>query len=231
MNAYDRALFRRSLVAMAVLSALTAVTAVATDEATSTVATRLARLSALAPLVIATAELAVGAHARARGELRAIEALGAAPWRSLRGVELAGALVAAVSLLVLVAPFTDATSLLPAVRPLIEWTFAADGTRAFAPGLVVHDDGALDLMTSSAAAPARLHAATWGAVACVAPIACVVPSWAATPMSVAVRFASGGIATLLAIVGLHLVAAARVPAPVAAAAALPLALSLWRSRR
>lgn len=230
MNAYDRALFRRTLLAQAVLFALTAATIVATDEATSTLAMRLARISALAPLVVAAGVLAVGGHARARGELRAIEALGVAPWTSLRGAEHAGAAVVAASLLVLVAPFTDATSLLPVVTTPIDWTVAIDGSRATAPGLVVFASGVIRT-TSSASATSLHHATTWAVVPCLAPIAMVVSGWAATPMSAALRLSTGVLTTLLAVVGLHLVAAARVPAVLTALAALPMAVSLWRARR
>jgi hypothetical protein len=230
MNAYDWALFRRALLAIVVLSFLTSATVVATDEATSTAATRMARLSALAPLIVAVALLGVGAHARARGELRAIEALGTAPWRSLRGAERAGVLIAAVSLLVLMAPFTDATSLLPAVRPLIDWTLTAGGDQAVAPGLVVHASGAIEA-THSAAEPALFRHATWAAFGCVAPLACLVPPWAATPMSSLVRLSSGVFTALFAVVALHLVAAARISPWLAALASVPIALALWRSRR
>jgi hypothetical protein len=230
MTAYDRALFGRALLALAALFALTAATVVATDEATSTLGMRLARISALAPLIVAVGILAVGGHARARGELRAVEALGVAPWISLRGAERAGAAVAAASLLVLVAPFTDATSLLPAVTPPIDWSVAADGSRATAPGLVVFASGAIQA-TGPATLPSFRHVASLAVVPCIAPVAGVVSGWAATPMALAVRLSSGVLTALLVIVGLHLVAAARVPAAFTALAALPMALSLWRARR
>jgi hypothetical protein len=229
MNAYDRALFRRALLALAVLLALTAATIVVTDEATSTPGMRLARISALAPLMVAVAILAVGGHARARGELRAIEALGVAPWTSLRGAERAGAVVAAASLLVLVAPFTDATSLLPAVTPPVDWAVASDGSRATAPGLVVLASGVI--RATAPTAPSLRHVAAWAAVPCLAPIACVVPGWAATPMTFAARMSSGVVTALLVVLGLHLVAAARVPTGLTVFAALPMAVSLWCARR
>jgi hypothetical protein len=230
MNAYDRALFRRALFALAVLMLLTGTTVVATDEAASTLSMRLARISALAPLLIAVAILAVGGHARVRGELRAIEALGVAPWTSLRGAELAGVAAAVATVLVLVAPFTDVTSLLPAVAPPIDWTVAADGSHATAPGLVVLASGVIQATTATSP-PSLRHVATWAVVPCVAPIAAVAPGWAATPMSVAARAWSGVVTVLLVVVGLHLVAAARVPPGLTVLAALPMAVSLWRARQ
>ncbi|HVW26417.1 MAG TPA: hypothetical protein VHC69_13705 [Polyangiaceae bacterium] len=230
MNEYDWALFRRTLFAFAVLLALTTATVVTTDEATSTAGMRLARIAALVPLLVIVAILAIAGHARVRGELRAVEALGVSPWIALRGAERAGAAVAAMSVLVLVAPFTDAASLLPAFTPPIDWTMASDGTRATAPGLVVLANGVIEA-TRAATAPTFHRVSPWAAVPCLAPIACVVSAWAATPMQLVLRLFAGASTALLAVVGLHLVAAARAPSWLAAAASLPMAFSLWQARR
>ena len=229
MSAYDRALFRRTLLASAVLLVLTAATVLATDEATSTAGMRVARLSAIAPLVIAMAILAVGGHARARGELRALEALGAAPWTSLRGAEYAGALLAAASLAALVTPLADATSLLPAVAPSIDWTMNADRGRATASGLVVFASGVIEA-ARTAAVPASHRIDASAAIPCIAPIACLISAWAASPMRVALRLSSGVTTMLLAVAALHLVAASRLPPLGAMLASLPLAASLVHAR-
>lgn len=231
MNPYDWALFRRTLLASAVLTAFTIAIVVATDEATSTVATRAARIAALAPLVIAVALLGVSAHAESRGELRALEALGLSPWASRRGAERAGFLVAVLGLSVLVAPFTDVSSLLPAVRPVVGWILSPDRTVATAPGLVVNANGVVE-MTAAAALPAFDRASALnGAIPCVAPVACAAPTWAATPMSLVARLSSGVLTALLVIVALHLVAAARISPPLGAAASLPMWLAAWSLRR
>jgi hypothetical protein len=138
--------------------------------------------------------------------------------------------VAVVSMLFLVAPFTDVTSLMPAVSPLIDWVISPDGSRAVASGLVVHASGVIDVTRTTALREAA-HPATWAAAACVGPIAGLVPSWAATPMASALRVAAGSSTALMAVVALHLVAASRVSPSFTALASLPLALSLWRSRR
>jgi hypothetical protein len=76
-----------------------------------------------------------------------------------------------------------------------------------------------------------LHQAiAWAAIPCLAPIACIVSAWAATPMDLGLRLSAGASTALLEVAGLHLVAAARIPWWAAAAASLPMALSIWRTR-
>lgn len=230
MHPYDHALFRRALFAIVVLTLLAAATVVATDEATSTAAMRMARIAAISPLVSAVAMLGVAAHARSRGELSALEALGAAPFRTLRGVELAGVVAAALGMVVLSLPSTDATSLLPAVHPVIDWHLVDGGSRAIAPGIVVHADGVIETTRAALAGPSRTRAA-WAALPCIGPVACVVPAWSATPMLLARRLASGGATVVLVIVALHLVAAERIFPLLASVACAPLCIALWLSRR
>jgi hypothetical protein len=230
MHPYDRALFRRALLTIVVLTLLAAATIIATDEATSTAAMRMARIAAVSPAVSAMALLGVAAHARSRGELSALEALGAAPWRALRGVELAGIVAAALAMLVLVLPCTDTTSLFPAVNPVVDWRMAGGGARAVAPGIVVHADGVLE--TTRAAFPGpSVGLSAWAALPCIGAVGLVVPPWSATPMSLARRVSSGGGSVVLAIVGFHLVAAGRVPPLVASVACVPVSVALWFSRR
>lgn len=231
MHPYDRALFRRALLAIVVLTLLAAATVIATDEATSTAAMRIARIAAVSPVVSAVALLCVAAHARSRGELAALEALGASPWRALRGIELAGMAAAAVAMLVLVLPCTDATSLFPAMHPVIDWRMAGGGVRAVAPGIVVHSDGVLETTQSAVFPRPGLALAAWAALPCLGAVALAVPAWAATPMSLARRVSSGGASAVLAIVGFHLVAAGRVPPLLASAACAPVCVALWFSRR
>jgi hypothetical protein len=230
MHPYDRALFRRALSAIFVLTVLAAATIVATDEATSTAAMRVARIAAISPLVSAVALLGVAAHARSRGELSALEALGAAPWRALLGVELAGVVAAAVGMVVLVLPWADATSLFPAVHPVIDWRLAEGAARAVAPGIVVHANGVIE--TTDAAFPrASVAPAAWVALPCIGTVACAIPAWSATPMSLARRLTSGGASVALVILGFHLVAAGRVPPLLAGVACGPVCVALWLARR
>jgi hypothetical protein len=230
MHAYDRALFRRALLAIAVLTLLATATVMATDEATSTAAMRLARISALSPFVSAIALLGIAAHARSRGELSALEALGTSPWRTVLGVELAGVVAAVASVVALLLPFTDARSLFPAVHPVVDWRMAADGLRAVAPGIVVHADGVIET-TGSAFPRPSLAVPAWAAAPCIGSIAGIVPAWSATPMSLARRLSSGGGSVALAVVGLHLVAAGRLSPLVATVACAPVGVALWFSRR
>jgi hypothetical protein len=230
MNVYDRATFRRALFAIGALLALAAAVVVTTDEATSTASMRLARLAALSPVVGAASLLGIAGHARAGGEVAALEALGATPWRALRGAEWAGLVLGAVAVAVLSTRWSDATSLLPAVQPVLDFVVDGRGARAAGAGLFIEPGGAIHLAalhapgTSAARSP-------WSVVPCIAPVALLMPPWAVTPMPLLRRAASGGATFVLVVTALHLVAAARLPAVAASAAALPVLIALTASRR
>ncbi len=215
---------------MAAATVLTAGIVIATDEATSTAGMRLARMAALAPLITAASLLGVLLHARSRGELGALEALGATPWRATHGAAVAGAIGAAVSVVLLVSPWTDAASLFPAVHPALAWTLAPDGAAARAVGVIVRSSGAIDL-TDSGAPPTLATLSPWAALPCIAPVACVVPSWAVTPMSSAARIGSVAATAMLAVTALHLVGAGRIPAAASVAVSLPLLAATILARR
>lgn len=203
---------------------------VTTDEATSTAAMRVARMAALAPLVAALATLSVVAHARSRGELRAVECLGVPPWRAARGAAVAAAVVAALGMIALLTRWADATSLFPAVRSAVDWSIDANGRLASALGVVVSADGTIAL-TALAPHPARGSPAGWASLPTLAPLALFVPSWAVTPMSLAARGGSIAAAAGLAVVCLHLIAAGRVPPAWGAVTFAPLLAATTIARR
>jgi len=230
MNAYDRASFRRALFAMGALLALAAAVVFMTDEATSTASMRLARLAALSPVVGAASLLGIAGHARARGEVAALEALGATPWRALRGAEWAGLVLAAVAVAALSTPWSDATSLLPAVQPVLDFVVDVRGAHASSAGLFIEPSGVIHLAALHAPgfSPTR---SPWIVVPCIGPVALLMPPWAVTPMPLLRRAASGGATFVLVVTALHLVAARRLPAVAASAAALPVLIALWVSRQ
>lgn len=221
MSPFDRVLFRRALAAIVGTLGVAALVVVATDEATSTPGMRVARLSALAPLLVAVSVLGVAGHARSRGELAALAALGLSPWRAARGAACAGLFAAAVVLAALVSPWADTSSLFPVVHPPLDWAVDALGSAARASGAVVLADGSITLAAvipgATSVAPGAL-----AALACVAPLALVVPYWAVTPMSPRTRVGSLAATGALAIGAFHLVAAARVLPAWSACAVLPL---------
>jgi hypothetical protein len=214
-------MLRRSLGAILATAVVAAAVIVATDEPGSTLGMRIARLAALSPLLVATSVLGVAAQARAHGELRALEALGASPWRGARGAAVAGVLVAAASVAVLLSPWADVTSLFPAVHPPIDWRLDPDGQSARAAGAVVAADGAIALAATLVPLSAAALA-PWAALPCLAPIAAAVPAWSVTPMSSAARATSVTATAAMAIAALHLTAAGRVPPGWGCVAVVPL---------
>lgn len=229
MHPFDWLLFRRSLLAAGVATGITAAVVVATDEATSTAAMRVARMSAFAPLIAAIAALSIVSHARARGELRAVECLGVAPWRAARGAALAALVVGCIGIVFLVSPYADAASLFPAVRSAIEWTIDANGHAARALGVVITSNGSITL-APRIAEMARVAPAAWAALPSLAPIAFAVSPWAVTPMPHAMRAASIAVAAMATVLCLHLVAAARFGPLVGTLASVPLILATLRGR-
>jgi len=230
VTSFDRNLLVRALLVALVTSAVTAVVVACTDEATSTAAMRVARLAALAPVIASVSILGVVAHSVARGEVRALGALGVAPWEAARGAVAAGALVGIAGLVGLLSPWSDPSSLFPAVISVAHWTVDPAGDLARAAGAVVSSDGTVALTSSIASghagAPARLDA-----IPCIAPIALIVPGWAATPMSRLLRGVAVAASGMGAVTALHLIAASRVPPLAGSAAVIPLLASTWLARR
>jgi hypothetical protein len=221
---FDRALAVRASLAIIVAFLVALSIVVATDEATSTRAMRAARLSALGPLVAALGVLGVVAHARSRGELRALEAVGIPPWRAARGAALAGLVAGALSVALLVSPLADAESLFPAVHVVVRWVFDDAGTLARAPGVTVFADGRLAL-TGGVASSVHAVPTAWAALPCIAPIAALVPGWAVTPLSPFARALSLGASAVIAVFALHGIAAGRLAAIHGITASIPLVVA------
>jgi hypothetical protein len=225
MHAFDRALFRRGLVAIGVLLVLAVGVVAMTDEATSTAPMRVARLSALSPVISAVALLGIGRHARARGELAALAALGAPPWRALRGAEWAGFVLAGAAVVALSTPWSDAASLLPSVHPGLDFELGARGARVASAGLFIDPDGAIHL-GSAGVVTTELSPSHWAVVPCLAPVALLVPAWSVTPMPLARRAVSAGVTGVLVVASLHFIAAGRLLPVLASAACAPLLIAL-----
>jgi hypothetical protein len=227
---FDWLLFRRSVAASAVSLLVAAGIVAATDEVTSTLAMRAARLSAFAPFVAAVVALAVVIHARSRGELRALEALGGSSARTGRGAALGALLVGVVALFALASPLADASSLFPAVRTGTTWAFESGGQLARAAQIVVTAGGRITLV---GAAPAVHTEVLVGlcAVPCLAPVALLAPAWSVAPMRGSFRALSLALSAVLVVALLHLIAGARVTAAFGALSGAPLALALAFTRR
>jgi hypothetical protein len=223
-------LARRASVAMIVSAGLAAVIVVTTDEATSTAGMRFARLAALGPLVACLSVLSVCAHARVRGEIGALAALGMKPWEAARGAALAGWAFGLLALVPFALPWVDPGSLFPRFSPPIDWVMDASGASARSAAATVFADGAITAVRQGSARAAEVPE-RWAALACLAPIALSGPAWAVTPMSHGRRVASILAAGGLLIVVLHAIAAGRITALFAPVAAVPLLAASIVARR
>jgi hypothetical protein len=200
-----------------------------TDEASNTAGMRIARLAALGPLLASLSVLAVCAHARARGEMAALEALGMAPWEAARGAAVAGWAFCAATVTVLALPWVDPESLFPRFSPSMEWVMDASGAAARSAAATVLVDGTIEI-GARAIARESLGPARWAALACLVPIATCVPAWAVTPMKPVARVASILAAAGALIVVLHALAARRVGIWCGPIASVPLCASLIVAR-
>lgn len=231
VHAFDRSLFRRSLGIVMLLGLLGLGVMIATDEIGSTPRMRLSRLIAIAPGLIALGEGIVLAQARARGEIRALTALGASPFRATRGARVAGWFLGLVGVALLLSPLADPTPLFPAVVRSTPWLAfgssladPASGARVTADGMVAF--GEIANSVGIAHAPGR-----WAAFASNAPIALVTPVWAACPLGIGARLAAAFVALVIAIVTLHGVAAEELPTLGLVLASVPLMLQAGWSFR
>ncbi len=223
MHPFDRLLFRRALVLTVVVTLLALGVVVATDEPSSTPAMRVARMAAFSPLLATLGASVALAQARARGELTALSALGASPWRLVRGAVLAGWLSGALAVGLLASPWADVGVLFPALPSHAAWSAQAAALLDPASGVRVAANGAIGFV---GARPAGTPASPgqWAALLAVAPLAAAAPPWAGARLSLLSRVLGAGLALGLAVVLLHAVASGRAPALVLVASALPLAV-------
>jgi len=228
MHAFDRRLFWRALGLTLVATVLATAVVAGTDEAQSTWAMRLARLAAFAPGLAGLGTAVSLGHARSRGELRALAALGVTPWRAALGPMLAAWLVGALAIGLVVSPLADVSALFPSLVAPSEWRWQGAALVDAARGLRVEPDGRLQLLPGAQLALGKAAASGWAAGAAVAPLVAVTPTWVSAPMGLAGRVAGLG-ATLACTVGLlHAVGANRLGAVWLVACAAPLALQALR---
>lgn len=230
MHPFDRLLFRRALAFTAVVTLLALAVVVLTDEPLSTPAMRAARMAAFAPLLSALGVSVALAQARVRGELAALSALGASPWRLARGPMLAGWLVGALAVGALASPWVDVGVLFPVMPLKAAWHLDAASLMARTVGVRVVPGGAIQFVGAHPA-PVRNTPGSLAALLAVAPLAAAAPPWAGARLSLLSRALGAGTAVALVVVLLHAVAAGRAPAVVLALAALPLAAQCVSGRR
>ena len=197
---------------MAVL--LTLLVVAATDAGGSW-PSRLGMTAALAPLCGAVGTLAAVRVAAARGELRALAALGAEPGRVVLGALAGGSALGLLGPLVAASGLADLDGLFPRPPAARLWTIEGVGLHEVTLGLHVGAHGDLALGAPSVVASALAAGTTGFTLAALAAAAIAAPAWLSVARaSPARRAAVGAAAVALAIAAFQGVAAGRVP-PVA----------------
>lgn len=212
MTAWDRALARRAA-GIAGVAAVVSLLVVAATDGGGAWPLRLGMTSALAPLCGALGALAATRIAAARGELRALAAIGAEPGRAVLGAALGGSAVGLLGPVIAASGLANLASLFPQPAAVRTWVVEGNGLHEVTLGLHVGPHGSLALEAPravAAALPAGAGAFTLVALA-MAALAC--PGWlAAVPSPASRRAAVGAAAVAMAIAAFQGVAAGRVPA-------------------
>ena len=231
MHPFDRSLCLRTLAFVAVVLVGVVAIVVTTDEAFSTLGMRVARVSAFAPAVAAIAAAVAIGRARARGELRALEALGSSPWRAARGATVAAWIVGAVAVAALLSPLADVESLFPVIAGKAAWTLEGGSLVDRAGGVRVAPTGAIELLDAAETTGARFRPTGAHAVLAIGPLAALTPPWITSPMKAGHRIVGGLAVGGLLIVLLHATAAGRVAPAFLMLGTSPLLVQIVASRR
>lgn len=229
LSPFDGWLFWRTLGAATLALAAATLIAVATDESAITAGMRLARAAALVPVAAAIGALSVVAHAKARGETRAVSGLGVSPWRAVGGARAAALVFGLLTPLFLLLPSSDARSLFPTAHAPAQWAVAEGSALDRADGVTISADGSISLVPA-AVPPSGPVPGRWAALLCLWPLSLSVPDWAVTPMALAARsftvIGTAGISVLV----LHAIAANRIGAWAGVLAVVPLLFAIATER-
>jgi hypothetical protein len=213
------------------VAAVTALVVVAATDAGGPWRSRLGMTAALAPLCGALGTFAATRVAEARGELRALAAVGVAPWRAVLGALAGGTAVGLLGPVLAATGVADLSALFPRAAARIWRVDAAAGTLVEVTlGLRVGPHGRLTLEAPSAAGGGLPAGATGWAIVALAVAALASPAWAVLPSgSTARRVGAGGLVVGAAIVAFHAVAAGKLPPATLAAAPLVLGIEVARA--
>jgi hypothetical protein len=210
LSPYDWSLARRAA-AIASLATLLALVVIATTDEGAPWTTRAGVLAALAPVAGAIGALSALRLASARGEIRALAALGVAPTRAASGAVLGGVVLGGLGPLLVWSGLVNIEGLFP--RPLRPSAWIAEGAsmRELAAGIVLRPGGLLE--HAPPALPLHPEAPlpiTFTAVA-LALAALGGPLWATAPRGLTGRVLIGVAALLATIAAFQGVAAGRFP--------------------
>src|SRR5262245_23971682 len=141
-TAYDRRTGARAAGIAAIAALVAALVLVATDEG-GPWALRLGMLAALLPVAGTLGALGAIRVAAARGELRALAAIGVDPWRVSAGAVAGGASVGVLGPLAAALGVGDLAALFPRPVAARRWLVDGDGLRELALGVRVGARGVL----------------------------------------------------------------------------------------
>lgn len=234
MTPHDWQLFWRTLGLCGVVLALLTGIVVATDEAYSTWPMRVARLCAFSPLV---AVLALGSAlelAKRRGELRALEALGASPWGASWGALCASWAFGGLAALTLLTSWADVSSLFPAPPVTSGWLLEGDAFLEPRQGLLVARDGMVRFVDKRVVDAPFSTPGGLEALSAVLPQVLVLPAWMVAPLKKRTRAWGLGLTASLTLLAFHAAALGRLSLLLLPLVALPigaqLAVALERGR-
>jgi hypothetical protein len=190
-------------------------------------------LAALLPVAGTLGVLGAMRVAAARGELRALAAIGVEPQRAAAGAVAGGAALGMIGPVVAALGIGDLAALFPRPVAVRTWVVDGDGLRELALGVRVGAGGVLSLEAPAHDAESALpHAAMSFAVAALAVAAVVCPVWVATAEGGSPwrRAAVGAGAILTAVAAFQAVGAGRLPAVGLLAAPLVLLIDAATAR-
>ncbi len=213
MTIWDLSLARRAALIGAVALATSLIVVAATD-AGGPWSLRLGMTAALAPLCGALGTLTAVRVAEARGELRALAAVGADPWRVVAGAVVGGSAVGLVGPAMAAMRMADLAALFPRAAATRIWVADGEGTGLVERTLGIHigAGGALVLEAPRVASEALPAVATWFALLALAAAAVACPGWLVMTRNTPRRIAVGGMAATTTILAFQGVAAGRLPA-------------------
>jgi hypothetical protein len=207
-RAWDRRLALRAA-SIAVLTASVALLVVVATDDGAPWRRRLAMIAALAPIAGAVGAFAARGVAEARGELRALEALGVSPLRGALGATVGGTLIALVGPALLALPHADLAALLPRPPMPRVWVVeSAHAMRELTLGLRIAAGGVLE-RTAQSALPDAVVTSRAAVVVAMLLLAIGAPTWASTPAPARRRAGVGAAALVVAIASFQAVAAGR----------------------
>ncbi len=235
LTRWDRSLAGRAS-AFAGLGALLLLLIVATTDEGAPWALRLGMVAALLPVAGALGTAATIRLAEARGELRALAALGVDPARVVRGAVVGGALIALVGAALAASGLADLRGLFPRPTATALWIVDGAGMRERALGITLGPGGVLGRVAPEGPSVGTLPAGipVWTVLTIVLS-ALAGPVWTGAPGLGLRRLTAGMIALLGAVIAFQAVAAGRLPAPALLACPLILlidgALARYLARR